>query len=337
MHTYKCKCKRALALNEPMRCASPFPSFLFSFFFWGGGDLVSNVQERRGKKMEKPMNGEKVRPLQVLPRNSLHPAGLTGGRHSVGSSGICSRSGSSYVVDFSASPPTWAAPGAGCVTVTQPSLPPVDGTEPQHRRMSPGHGATPSRTSLMVVPEETVGEDEDTRDSFSSSSSAYMRHHRYENPFTAYQPVSDPYDRHREIERQRRFINDSKRLGRPFIPSGGRALEKPTRYLLGDCVAAIYRTIGRDWPETDPMVISTAEDLVVVYMKRARLRSTDTVLRYMNASLKRNEAVRAFDLRKVPEGWDLLTDDGHIMYTFKPPWVRQRRFLPDQVVTRKAH
>ncbi|KAH9578401.1 hypothetical protein LSM04_006506 [Trypanosoma melophagium] len=219
-------------------------------------------------------------------------------------------------------------------------------------------GVGPSRVDLMILPQEEMdvmveeeeanntsgnrdaddaGVDSNSLDSLSSSSSAYMRHHRYEDPHTAYQLISDPYDRHREIERQQRFISDSKRLGRPFIPSGGRALEKPTRYLLGDCVAALYRTVARDWPETDPMVISTAEDLVVVYMKRNRVRSTGTVLRYMNASLKRSEAVRTFGLQKVPEGWDVLTDDGHIMYTFKPPWVRQRRFLPDHFVVRKAH
>ncbi|ORC90481.1 uncharacterized protein TM35_000082790 [Trypanosoma theileri] len=220
-------------------------------------------------------------------------------------------------------------------------------------------GVAPSRVDLMIIAqdEEDVMEEEEQEmtnhtdhrdgddadvesnslDSLSSSSSTYMRHHRYEDPYTAYQLISDPYDRHREIERQQRFISDCKRLGRPFIPSGGRALERPTRYLLGDCVAALYRTVARDWAETDPMVISTAEDLVVVYMKRNRVRNTGTLLRYMNASLKRSEAVRTFGLQKVPEGWDVLTDDGYIMYTFKPPWVRQRRFLPDQIVVRKAH
>ncbi|KEG13993.1 hypothetical protein DQ04_00681170 [Trypanosoma grayi] len=246
-----------------------------------------------------------------------------------------------FLVHLSALPPLRAASGGSRTPEVPRGVLLGDGDEHTH-----GHAEPPKRNEegtaredMMFDREEEVEDEEGecSTDSLSTSSSAYMRHHRYEDPYTAYQPVSDPYDRQREIERQQRFISDSKRLGRPFIPSGGRALEKPTRFMLGDCVAALYRTIARDWPETDPMVISTAEDLIVVYIKRERVRNTTTVMRYMNASLKRSEAVRAFDLRKVNEGWDILTDDGHIMYTFKPPWVRQRRFLPDQVVARKAH
>ncbi|RNF15604.1 uncharacterized protein Tco025E_05468 [Trypanosoma conorhini] len=278
----------------------------------------------------------------MLLRSTRRPAGQNDRHYAVlGSSGKCNKNDSPYAVDLPAFPQPRAASGSSGAIETMPGILHVDEAGSQHGKTLSGHGATPSRTGLLDLPENAGrgAEDEydDGRDSSSSPSSAYVRHRRYENPFTAYQPVSDPYDRHREIERQQRFINDSKQLGRPFIPSGGRALDRPTRYMLGDCVAAIYRTVARDWPEAVPMVISTAEDLIVVYMKRERVHNARTLLRYMNNSLKRNEAVRTFDLRKVPEGWDVITDDGHLMYTFKPPWVRQRRFLPDQVVARKAH
>ncbi|RNF04993.1 hypothetical protein TraAM80_04831 [Trypanosoma rangeli] len=287
------------------------------------------------------MRRESIPTLRMPPRNTKCPAGKSE-RHytTLGKSEKCSRSGSLYVFDLPAFPQMRAAPGRSGVVETMSGILLVDDDEPQHGRTPSGHGVNSSRTGPIVPPEDVGKEDEEYKDSgdlSSSLSSAYVRHRRYENPFTAYQPVSDPYDRHREMERQQRFMNDSKQLGRPFIPCGGRALEKPTRYMLGDCVASIYRTVVRDWPETAPMVISTAEDLIVVYMKRDRVRNTHTLLRYMNDSLKRNEAVRMFDLRKVPEGWDVITDDGHMMYTFKPPWVRQRRFLPDQVVAHKAH
>ena len=45
-------------------------------------------------------------------------------------------------------------------------------------------------------------------------------------------------------------------------------------------------------------------------------------------SLRRNPVVIQYDLRKVSEGWNVITDDSHLMYTLRPPWVRPQRFLP---------
>lgn len=152
-------------------------------------------------------------------------------------------------------------------------------------------------------------------------------------------PPSDLYDAAAELRRQEQFLSESRRLGKPFVPSGGSGLDMPTRFMLGDCVKRLYRSIAPDWRAAAPMVVSTAEDLIAVYFSLEKLskKHVTALLEYMNASLKYNDAIREFHLTKVPEGWDVLTDDGYVLYTFRPPWVRKRAFLPDTVSPPHAH
>lgn len=145
----------------------------------------------------------------------------------------------------------------------------------------------------------------------------------------AFEYMSEPYDGKREFDRQQKFLQESKCLSKPFIPAGvEKPLERPTRILLGDIMATLYKHILSDWPEAQPTVLSTAEDLIVVYFKSDRVKSSKGVLTYMNNALRRNEAILQYDLRKVTEGWDILTEDFHLMYTLRPPWVRAQKFLP---------
>ncbi|CCW66148.1 unnamed protein product [Phytomonas sp. Hart1] len=174
-------------------------------------------------------------------------------------------------------------------------------------------------------------------DSASSTYTAHERHTRYSNIGTAYRQVSEPYGRYHEIERQRKFINEYKRLARPFVPSSASMdiLNKPTRLLLGDCVRDVYQSIASDWKEAHPIVMSTAEDLIVVYvsLKALTRRKSLLLLRYMNDALKRCAVISRYGLTKVVEGWNVLTDDGYLMYTLRPEWVKGQRFLPPPVVT----
>jgi hypothetical protein len=145
----------------------------------------------------------------------------------------------------------------------------------------------------------------------------------------AFEYMSEPYDGKREHDRQQKFFQDSKCLSRPFIPAGvEKSLLRPTRILLGDIMGVLYRQVLADWPEAQPTVLATAEDLIVVYFKSDRVKSSKGVLTYMNNALRRNETVLQYDLRKVNEGWDILTEDLHLMYTLRPPWVRSQKFLP---------
>lgn len=188
----------------------------------------------------------------------------------------------------------------------------------------------------------SAGDEDDVGDGSSTTSSegsAYKRHHRYDHAATAYQHMSDPYDCAREAERQERFIDESKRLGRPFVPGGRGGLEKPTRLLLGDCVRSLYRSVSADWPEAEVLVVTTAEDLIAIYFSLHNLKKKQAalVLRYMNRALKCNPSIHQFSLAKVPEGWDILTNDGNLLYTLRPPWVKKRLFLPDTIRPEVAH
>lgn len=171
---------------------------------------------------------------------------------------------------------------------------------------------------------------QDTSTSSVSTGSVFMRHHRYADHTTAYRQSSDPYESSEEARREEAFRSQRKVLGRPF-EAGGRAgvdCGKPTRMLLGDCVRELYQAITQDWLDADPMIITTAEDLIVLYFRLTKRRHRDVLRRYMNGCLLRNTTCREYDLRKVPEGWNRVTDDGHIMFTMRPVWVPPQRFLP---------
>ncbi|KAG5468955.1 hypothetical protein LSCM4_02348 [Leishmania orientalis] len=150
---------------------------------------------------------------------------------------------------------------------------------------------------------------------------------------------SDPYEAAAEARRQEQFLSENKRLGKPFVPSGNSGLGVPTRFMLGDCVKMLYRSIAPDWQVATPVVVSTAEDLIAIYFSLAKLskEQVTALLQYMNGCLKHNDAVREFNLSKVDEGWDVLTNDGHILYTLRPPWVKKRAFLPYTVTPPHAH
>lgn len=151
---------------------------------------------------------------------------------------------------------------------------------------------------------------------------------KYED--SVYEYIPDPYDAKNEQDRQLKFLGESKALSKPFIPPGrDKALDKPTRVLLGDIMTALHNNLHCDWPDAEPTVLSTAEDLIVVYFSTERTRNAHGILTYMNNALRRNKTIQEFDLRKVPEGWDIITEDNHLMYTFRPPWVRVRDFLSE--------
>lgn len=146
---------------------------------------------------------------------------------------------------------------------------------------------------------------------------------------TDFEYMVDPYDEKDKAAHEERIRSESLRIARPFVPTGAqKALAKPTRAMLGDAMAAVYRTVAEDWSESPPTVLSTAEDLIVLYFSTEKIRSDAGVLVYMNNALRRNEAVLEFDLRKVPGAWGRRTVDGHLMFTFRPPWVRTPIAMP---------
>ena len=115
---------------------------------------------------------------------------------------------------------------------------------------------------------------------------------------------------------------------KPFVPAGvQKSIGKPTRALLNDAMASLFRCLAEDWPDAQPTVLTTAEDLIVIYFPLERIRNPDGVTTYMSHALRRNEVILEFDLRRVVEGWNVKTDDGFLLFTLRPPWVKARNFI----------
>ena len=145
----------------------------------------------------------------------------------------------------------------------------------------------------------------------------------WDTPFLHDTFANDEDDASRRREQLLRNVAD-----RPFVPAGvQKSIGKPTRALLTDAMSSLFRCLADDWPDAQPTVLTTAEDLVVVYYPLGQIRNPDGVTTYMNHALRRNEVILEFDLRKVVEGWNVKTDDGFLLFTLRPPWVRSRNFI----------
>jgi len=136
----------------------------------------------------------------------------------------------------------------------------------------------------------------------------------------------DPFDAVRDDEFRHRWLEEHHT--KPFLPGGKeRPLQKPSRALLTDIMTHMYRVLCEDWAEAHPTVLATSEDLIVVYFAKEGIKNEQGIQAYMSVFARRNDVVLTYDLRRVNEGWNVSTEDGHLMYSFRPPWVRQRSFL----------
>ena len=52
-------------------------------------------------------------------------------------------------------------------------------------------------------------------------------------------------------------------------------LEKPTRAMLTDIMAHLYRILSDDWEEASPTVFTTEEDLIVIYFNVVTIRNLE--------------------------------------------------------------
>jgi hypothetical protein len=152
--------------------------------------------------------------------------------------------------------------------------------------------------------------------------------------------ISDPYVEASDIaamEAQDKWLRASATNARPFIPAGAAKLQgRPTRAMLHQCVQSLYRGFADDWPDAEPTVVTTAEELIAVYFPLEQVRNVAAVTTYVNNELHRGEACVQYDLRKVPEGWNVRTDDNHLLFTFRPPWVKHHSFIPQAAAAEGA-
>lgn len=189
------------------------------------------------------------------------------------------------------------------------------------------HNASVSRSPSDSLPSSTS---QPSSSVTSVGGSAFTRHHRYIDHTIAYRQSSDPYESAEEAERAAAFRSKQLMMGKPFEAAGRGNTSRPTRVLLGDCVRELFQAISHDWVDANPVIITTAEDLIVIYFRVGKQHHRELLRRYMNGCLLRNMTCRQYDLRKVPEGWNRETEDGCIMFTARPLWVSPQRFLPPQ-------
>ncbi len=149
--------------------------------------------------------------------------------------------------------------------------------------------------------------------------------------FNAFTSTADPYERADDQALRFKWLQDAQILAGPFRPSGrvkgslGQAAsELPTRSTLPQMVAELREGIEFDWSEYAFLVCSTDDEHVVVRFELATLDSEPGLSAYMNVFARSHRVVSKYQLKKVVEDWNVTPGDGHLYFTFRPPWVASR-------------
>ena len=72
------------------------------------------------------------------------------------------------------------------------------------------------------------------------------------------------------------------------------------------------------------LVCSTDDEHIVVRFELATLDSEPGLGAYMNVFSRSQHVVSKFQLKKVVEDWNVTPGDGHLYFTFRPPWVASK-------------
>ena len=149
--------------------------------------------------------------------------------------------------------------------------------------------------------------------------------------FSAFTSGADPYERADDQALRFKWLQDAQILSGPFKPAGrvkgaaGQAAsELPTRSTLPQMVAELREAIEGDWSEYAFLVCSTDDEHVVVRFEFATLDSEPGLGAYMNVFSRSHHVITKFLLKKVVEDWNVTPGDGHLYFTFRPPWVTSR-------------
>ena len=146
-----------------------------------------------------------------------------------------------------------------------------------------------------------------------------------------YNSMPDPYERADDQALRFKWLQDAQILSGPFRPSGrvkgklGEASsELPSRSTLPAMVAELRESIEKDWAEYPFLVCSTDDEHVVVRFELSTLDAEPGLGAYMNVFSRNEHVVSKFSLKKVVEDWNVTPGDGHLYFTFRPPWVTSR-------------
>jgi len=142
---------------------------------------------------------------------------------------------------------------------------------------------------------------------------------------------ADPYERADDQSLRFKWLQDAQILAGPFRPSGRvkgqtgqAATEMPTRAGMPYMVDRVREAIEEDWSEYAFLVCSTDDEHLVVRFELSTLDSEPGLVAYMNMFARSSHVVNMLMLRKVVEDWNVTPGDGHLYFTFRPPWVAAR-------------
>lgn len=149
--------------------------------------------------------------------------------------------------------------------------------------------------------------------------------------FAAYANGPDPFERADDQALRHKWLQEAQILAGPFRPSGRvkgqmgeAATERPSPARLGEMVETIREAINADWAEYNFIVCATDDEHIVVRFEMDALDSAPGLVAYMNLFARTSHVVSKFMLKKVIEDWNVTPDDGHLYFTFRPPWISVR-------------
>jgi len=141
----------------------------------------------------------------------------------------------------------------------------------------------------------------------------------------------DPYERADDQALRFKWLQDAAILAGPFRPAGRvkgqtgqAATEIPSRASMPYMVDKLREAVEEDWSEYAFLVCSTDDEHLVVRFELSTLDSEPGLVAYMNMFARSNAVVNNLMLRKVVEDWNVTPGDGHLYFTFRPPWVAAR-------------
>ena len=137
-----------------------------------------------------------------------------------------------------------------------------------------------------------------------------------------YPYMDDPFEGADEQERRLKWINESKVIQGPFLPTGvAKALHTPSRSQLPDMIKQLHEILRVDWGTSNFSVMATQDDILAVRFELNTIGSERALRSYMNVFAETNVAVLKYRLRRIIEDWNTKPGDGFVYFMFSPPWV----------------
>jgi hypothetical protein len=152
---------------------------------------------------------------------------------------------------------------------------------------------------------------------------------KYEDGFTEgvrYPHQANPYEAATDQILRHKWLEESKILAGPFVPSGttNEALRTgaPTKMLARDIIQQVQRIICEDWEDVEVAIYVNEDEHWVVRFPLDAVDSDAGLVAYMNVLVRTNAVVVKYQLVRAVEHWNVRPGDGHVYFTLRPPWLK---------------